>query len=127
MKLYLTIAAFACDIVGTVLVIVDAVLARRNKARLGAVQEHITKLEILAHDTDNMPPARPGETVGGVRMDEILDIMKGGVDDATVQSKKVLLEISGEIEKLERFPLTLVASGILFAGIALHFASEFVE
>ena len=38
MKHRLTIAAFACDILGTILVIVDVVISRRNKERLSAVQ-----------------------------------------------------------------------------------------
>jgi hypothetical protein len=57
MKLYLTIAAFACDVVGTILVVVDAILAGRRKAKLEAVQDHITRLEIQAHETEKMPPA----------------------------------------------------------------------
>ena len=57
---------FPCDIVGTILVLVDVVLSRRNKAKLGALQEHITNLEVLTHTTKRMPPAQPGETVDGI-------------------------------------------------------------
>lgn len=109
------------------LVIADAVLSRRQKGRLSAVQEHITRLEILAHETETMPPASPGETFEGMPMADILDIMQGGVKGAAVESKKALLELNREVEKLERFPLTVVASGVLFAGIALHFSAEFIE
>jgi hypothetical protein len=127
LKLGLTVAAFACDITGTILVIVDAFLARRNNARLAAVQEHITRLEIDAQKIKDMPPARPGEKVLGMDVDQMLEILQGGVEGAAVASKEVYLEISDEISKLERFPLTYIASCILLIGIALHAAAESIK
>jgi len=117
-------AAFACDILGTILVIADVVISRKNKDRLSAVQNHITNLEVITHKTKQTPPAKPGEMIEGMDVAEILQIMQGATEEATIKSKEVMLGITKEIERSERIPLTLIASFVLFAGILLHALAE---
>ena len=78
----------------------------------------------MTHRTKQMPPARSGEMIEGMDVGEILDVMKGATEDATADSKQTMLEITKEIERSERFPLTLIASFLLFAGILLHAMAE---
>jgi hypothetical protein len=115
----ITGAAIGCDFLGTVLVFIDTLKDRKDKARLAAIQTHIVGLEVALRPIEDTEPA-PGMKIKGMSFDEINAIMLAANKDAIALSKKKLLEIGDEIKKGSRFPLGYVALAILALGIVLH-------
>jgi hypothetical protein len=122
----LTGVAVGFDFLGTLLVLIDTVRSRGDLSRLEGVQTYIERLEISAPMekdpiTVNLPIKGAGMSFG-----EAADMINEASKQAIVASKKVKLDLKGEIDKANRFPLIYVAIGSLLLGIVLHGIEAFV-
>ena len=122
----LTVARFACDLLGTALVFIDTLRSRRNDSKVAALENYNESLALIGRDFRNLPPA-PGMMLQGRPFDEITEIMVQASEEVDAEQRKKILQMKEELDSSEPVPLIYVALVLLFVGIILHGANEYLD